>query len=128
MKQLRKFKGIELIPFRLTLNPFDGYSITIIKIGWVLKGKICMIGNSWCLLNMGFYNSTDDSFIFTLNILGIKKRWFIKPRIIDTCPNCNHKIQIYEPIDNEVYCDECDSWIDINEIKTLKLYREGEFT
>lgn len=126
INKLKKFKGISFYPFSLNINTFNGYAITILKIEWVVQGKLFIIGNSWCLLHLGFHNSIDNSFIFSFNFLGFLKKWFIKPRIIEICPNCNHKIQTYDPIGYEVFCDECESWININEVKSVKVYREGE--
>lgn len=125
--KLKRFKGITFETLKINLNTFHGFGITILSIEWLLRGSVCLISKSFCLLHLGLREYVDESLILSINVLGFHKTFFIKPRIIRICSNCNEQIPTTTTIEDRIYCEECDSWQPLSEVKEIKWYKEGNF-
>lgn len=122
---MEKIKGISFSLLKIDASNFNGYGIRFLTIGWLTKGKRCLIGHDWRAFSLYLSKPTDESLRIGGEVLGLQWYKYLKPKLIQVCKTCGRVVnQDYGCEDNEYYCDECSTYIHESCTEVKPIYKD----
>lgn len=122
---MEKIKGISFSLLKIDASNFNGYGIRFLTIGWLTKGKRCLIGHDWRAFSLYLSKPTDESLRIGGEVLGLTWYKYLKPKLIRVCKICGKEAGSDYCLDtNEYWCDGCNDYVHASCTEVKPIYKD----